>query len=412
MLGFENILSGLKPLSGRLLALAGMLLVALNIRTAVSSLSPIIPFIRDDFNLPTLAVSFLGMFPPLSFALSGLIAPIITRRIGLEAALLTLLATISMGSVVRAISGDWSLLSVGTMLALVGMGMGNVLLPVVVRKYFPDRLGSMTALYLVIVSIGAFTPPLIAVPVAETFGWRVSLGQWAIVAMIAALPWLFELRFNRVEEKVVTEALTIPTNVRHVRIWKSPTAMAMVVIWAVSSLNGYANFAWLPQILLDESGSTPAEAGILLALYAAMGIPAALSMPVLAIRYPNQAPLIYLSGVLFFAGYGGLIFFPGWWSWLWVLLAGLGPILFPLNLALFNIRSKSPETLLRISGFAQGFGYLAAAMGPLVLGILHELTGTWTSSLWFLFLSAVPALFAGSIIAKQRSIDEELQQRS
>ena len=389
-----------------------MLLVALNVRTAVSSLSPIIPFIREDFELSTLAVSFLGMLPPLGFALSGLIAPIITRRIGLEAALLTLLATIALGSVIRAVSGDWSLLSVGTMLALIGMGMGNVLLPVVVRKYFPDRIGSMTGLYLVIVSIGAFSPPLIAVPVAEAASWRVSLGQWAVVALIASIPWLFALRQNKVEEPVVTQALTIPITVRHVKIWKSPTAMAMVVIWAVSSLNGYAIFAWLPQILMDESGSTPAEAGILLALYAAMGIPAALSMPVLAVRYPNQAPLIYLSGILFFVGYGGLIFLPGWWSWAWVLLAGLGPILFPLNLALFNIRTKSQETLLRISGFAQGFGYLAAATGPLVIGVLHELTGNWTSSLWFLFLTAIPAMLAGRVIARQKTIDEELEQRS
>jgi MFS transporter, CP family, cyanate transporter len=402
----------IKPLTGRLLALTGMLLVALNVRTAVSSLSPIIPFIRDDFELSNLAVSFLGMLPPLGFALSGLIAPIITRRIGLEAALLTLLATIALGSVIRAVSGDWSLLSVGTMLALIGMGMGNVLLPVVVRKYFPDRIGSMTGLYLVIVSIGAFSPPLIAVPVAEAASWRVSLGQWAVVALIASMPWLFALRQNKVEEPVVTQALTIPISVRHVKIWKSPTAMAMVVIWAVSSLNGYAIFAWLPQILMDESGSTPAEAGILLALYAAMGIPAALSMPVLAVRYPNQAPLIYLSGILFFVGYGGLIFLPGWWSWAWVLLAGLGPILFPLNLALFNIRTKSQETLLRISGFAQGFGYLAAATGPLVIGVLHELTGNWTSSLWFLFLTAIPAMLAGRVIARQKTIDEELEQRS
>jgi len=401
-----------RPLAGRVLALAGLLLIALNLRTAVSSLSPIIPFIRDDFELSTLSVSFLGMLPPLSFAIGGLVAPAITRRIGLEAALLGLLFTIVVGILIRASSGDWSILSLGTLLALVGMGMGNVLLPVVVRKYFPDRIGAMTALYLVIVSIGAFSPALIAVPVAEAYGWRLSLGQWAVLAAIAALPWLFALRGNRPEEELVTAALAVPINVRHVRIWKSPTAMAMVVIWSVSSLNGYSNFAWLPQILLDDSGSTPAEAGILLALYAAMGIPAALAMPVLAVRYPNQAPLIYLSAIFFFVGYGGLIFLPGWWSWLWVLLAGLGPILFPLNLALFNIRSKSQETLLRISGFAQGFGYLAAALGPLVLGVLHELTGNWTSSLWFLFLSAVPAVIAGSVISKQRSIDEELESRA
>jgi len=399
-------------LAGRFLALTGMLLVALNLRTAVSSLSPIIPFIRDDYQLSTLAVAFLGMLPPLMFALSGLIAPLITRKLGLELALIVLLGIIAIGSVIRALSGDWSILSVGTALSLIGMGMGNVLLPVVVRKYFPDRIGSMTALYLTIVSIGALAPPLLAVPVAEAFGWRASLGQWALVGALAILPWLFTLRANKAEEKVITESLTIPQNIRHIKIWKSPTAMAMVVIWSVSAINGYAVFAWLPQILIDESGSSALEAGILLSLYAGMGLPAALLMPRLAVRYPNQAPLIYLSGLLFFAGYGGLIFLPGPWSWLWVLLAGLGPILFPLNLALFNIRSKSQETLLRISGFAQGFGYLAAAFGPLIVGVLNEISGSWTNSLWFLLLTAIPAMLAGTVIARKRSIDDELEEIS
>ena len=400
----------LKPLKGRFLALAGLLLIAINLRTAVSSLSPILSFVSNDVELDTLTISVLGMMPPLGFALAGLIAPIVTRRIGLEATLLTLLMVIVLGSVIRALSTDWTHLTVGTILALVGMGMGNVLLPVVVRKYFPDRVGPLTAIYLVVVSVGAFSPPLIAVPVAESFGWRLSLGQWAVLAAIAALPWLFTLRSNKADEEVVTKSLTLPVDLRHVRIWRSPTAMAMVVIWSVSSLNGYANFAWLPQILVDESGSTPTEAGILLAVYAAMGIPAAIAMPVLATRIPNQAPLIYISAVFFFSGYAGLIFLPGVWSWLWVLLAGLGPILFPLNLALFNIRSGSQQTLLRISGFAQGFGYLAAAFGPLILGVLHEITGNWSASLWFLFFSAVPAIFAGKVIAKMRTIDQELQQ--
>jgi CP family cyanate transporter-like MFS transporter len=220
------------------------------------------------------------------------------------------------------------------------------------------------------------------------------------------------LRSNKIEEPVVTQTLSIPVSVRHIKIWKSPTAVSMVVIFAVSSLNGYAAFAWLPQILIDESGSTLLEAGILLSVYAGMGMPAALLMPRLAVRFPNQAPLIYLSGALFFTGYAGLIFLPGNLSWIWVVLIGLGPILFPLNLALFNIRSRSQETLLRISGFAQGFGYLAAALGPLVLGVLHELTGNWTSSLWFLFLTAIPAIFAGRVIARKNTIDQELELRS
>lgn len=398
----------IKPLTGRLLALFGLMLVALNLRTAVSALSPIIPFIRESYELSSLWVGFLGMLPPLCFALGGLVAPILTRRVGLEVALILLLLTIIFGHLIRTVSQDVSLLSFGTLLALLGMGIGNVLMPVVVRKYFPDRIASMTALYLTLVSISALSPPLIAVSVAEELGWRFSLGQWALVALLALLPWLFELRRNRVEEEVVTQSLTIPPNVRHIKIWKSPTALAMVVIWSVSSINGYAMFAWLPQILVDYASKTPLEAGVLLSVFAGMGLPTALLMPRLAARYPNQAPLVYIGVGLFFAGYSGLIFFPTFATWLWVVLIGLGPLLFPLNLALFNLRTRSQQTLLRLSGFAQGFGYLVASLGPLVLGILHEWSGNWISSLWFMFLSAIPAIFAGLVISRKRFIDDEL----
>lgn len=397
-----------KALAPRLVALIGLLLIASNLRTAVSSLSPIIPYIREDFSLSNLAVGSLGMLPPLCFAISGLLAPILTRRVGLEVALILLSGAIVIGHLIRAFSIDWSTLALGTLLSLVGMGAGNVLLPVVVRKYFRDRMGAMTALYLTVVSISAMIPPLIAVPVAEVSGWRVSLGQWAILGVIAALPWLFELRKNRVDEKVVTESLAIALDVRHIKIWKSATALAMVTIWSVSSINGYAMFAWLPQIMVDYAGESATGAGVMLSLFAGMGLPAALLMPRLAVRFENQAPLIYLSAVFFFTGYGGLIFAPGPLNWVWVTLIGLGPILFPLNLAMFNIRSGSQETLLRISGFAQGFGYLAASLGPLVLGVLHEISGNWTLALWFMFLTAIPAVLAGRIIARKKTIDEEL----
>jgi MFS transporter, CP family, cyanate transporter len=398
----------LNPKYGKLLALIGLLLVALNLRTAVSSLAPIIPFIRESFELGTIEISILGMMAPIGFALGGLVAPGITRKLGLEKSLVLLLLIMSVGNIQRAFAPDSSILGVGTLLALIAMGIGNVLLPVVVRKYFPKKIGSMTALYLTVVSISALAPPLIAVPAAEALGWRFSLGQWALVSIVAVIPWLFELRRNRVNDQVVTESLSLVGETSKVRIWKSKTALAILTIWVVSALTGYGMFAWLPQILMEQSGSTALEAGILLSLFAAMGLPAALAMPRLAVRFKNQAPLIYLSAGFFFFGYAGLIYLPTTLVWLWVLLVGLGPILFPLNLALMNLRTESQATLLRLSGFAQGFGYFGAAFGPLMLGVLHELTGAWTIPLWFMWLSTIPALFAGRVIAKMRTVDQEL----
>lgn len=372
-------------------------------RTAVASLSPLLQIIGVEIPISSLQIALLGMLAPLSFALSGRLGPLLAGRFGVLEACLLLIGMIAGGHLMRALAPDFSLLAIGTALALLGMGVGNVLMPVLVKRFFPDRIALVSTLYITVVSVSATVPPFIAVPVAEVGGWRVSLGLWLALTLFALIPLIPLLRKERVVTAVQPEAA--PTAVE---IWRSPTALALALNFAVSSIAGYVCFAWLPVILIQHASVGSSEAGALLGLFSLMGLPAALAMPRLADRFKRHDLLVYASLFFFLTGYLGLALAPGISPALWVALIGLGPILFPLGLTLFALRTRSQASLLAISGFAQGFGYLAAAIVTVLVGVAYELTKDWRVPLIALAVGAVPILWSAIVLGKNRIIDEEL----
>jgi CP family cyanate transporter-like MFS transporter len=176
-------------------------------------------------------------------------------------------------------------------------------------------------------------------------------------------------------------------------------------------MNAYAMFAWLPQLLIQSAGVSVAEAGALLSLYATMGIPAALFIPVLAARMKNVALLVYLGVASFVIGYGGLILLPTTGTWFWVAVAGLGPLLFPLALVLINLRTRTHTGSVALSGFIQSVGYVIGAFGPLVVGLLHDATSGWLWPLLFLMATALVAIVAGTVIGRPHQLEDDLARR-
>jgi MFS transporter, CP family, cyanate transporter len=397
--------------AGRTVALLGIVLVAANLRTAVAALSPMIGQISADIPLSALAVGVLGMLPPVCFAAFGIVTPALTRRVGLERMLLLALGAMLIGHLVRGFSPSIGVLIVGSVVVFAGLGAGNVLLPPLVKKYFPDRVGLLTSLYAMVIAVSTLVPPLVAVPVADAAGWRVSLGMWAALASVALVPWIMMIARHR------TAALANP-GIEEAqpailgRVWGSSVAWALAVVFAVSSLNAYAMFAWLPELLTQTAGVSTAQAGALLSLYAAMGIPAALVIPVLTSRLKNVGVLVYVGVFAFVLGDLGMLLVPTLVPWLWVALAGLGPLLFPLSLVLINLRTRTHEGSVALSGFVQGIGYTLGALGPLLVGLLHELTGGWVWPLVFLLSSAFAAAIAGAVVARPHLLEDDLARPS
>ncbi len=393
---------------GRTLALVGIVLLAFSLRSGVASLSPILDHVADDFAVPAWVIGLIGTVPPVCFAVFGILTPQFERRVGLERLVVVALTVAALAMVLRAFAFDSLTLLLGTALLFAAVAVGNVLLPPLVKKYFPDRIGLLTALFTTTMSVATFVPPLVAVPTADAAGWRLSLGMWAVFAAAALVPWIaLTVRARRGEEDDIEAAA--PAVFR--RMWRLPLAWALAVTFAVSSIIAYTSFAWLPTLLVDTAGVTPATAGALLSLFAAMGLPLSLLVPLLVARFRLVRALYVVAIVTGFTAVAGLLFAPEAVPWLWVALLGVPPLLFPLVLVLLGLRTRSPESSVALSGFVQSIGYAIAAMFPLGIGLLHDATGAWVVPLCVIAGVVAAAIPAGVVVARPHTIEDEWERR-
>lgn len=403
---------------GRILVLAGILLVAATLRSAVTVVPPVVSEISNTLPIDSLTIGLLGMLPTLAFAVFGFLTPFVLRWASLEKLTILAMAVAVFGQVARVFAPNTPLFLVFTVVGLAGLGAGNVLLPPLVKHYFPDRVGLVTALYVTMLSLGTAIPAQSAVPVADGFGWQTSLVVWAAANLVAALPWVLTLLGR--SGPLRSDQITGPQPPAHagvppaaaaqgssarqesaapqkISVWRSPMAIGLTVMFGCTSLNTYAMFAWLP-VILSEAGLSRADAGSMLALFAILGLPLSLLVPLLASRMRNQFPIVAVLLVAFVVGYLGLWLSPAQLTWLWVVLAGIGPGTFPLALLLINLRTRGREAAGALSGFTQGVGYAIACIGPVLFGLLHQGTGNWTAGFGFLFatlaLLGVGAFFA------------------
>lgn len=394
---------GLWP--GRAVALTGIVLIALNMRTAVSSISPIAGAIDNDVALSNVALGVLGTLPPAAFALAGIFGPRVSRRLGIERTLLIAIIAMIVGPLIRAAAPTFSVLAIGGTVALAGMGTSNVILPAMVKKYFADRVGLVTSIYATFIALSASLPALLAPRIAEVAGWRVSVATWALVALIALVPWLYLVRRHQPAPIMQAGADEKRSSVRLAR---SPTVWAITVVFAVGTLGFYSMFAVLPVLLVDAAEVSTVRAGELLSLYGFAIIPLSILVPGWAARMHTVTPLVVAGVALSTFGYGGLLLSPAWSPWLWVASAGLGGLLFPLALVLIGLRTHTPEAAVAVSGFVQSVAYFFAGVGPFIVALLQTATGAWDASLIFLLTATLAALPAGLALSRRRFVDDEI----
>lgn len=401
---------------GRALVLAGIVLSAFNLRTAVTSLTPLLDELGRVFGFGATMAGVLGMLPSAAFAAFGVATPALAHRMGLERTALLSMLLAAAGLVLRSLAGGTGLLLAGSIVALAGMGIGNVVLPPLVKRYFPDRVGGLSALYLTVLQMGTILPALVAVPVAAAMGWRLSMGAWSVLAVAAALPWIGVLWVERrrgsdlarCHDAAVAagdEAPELSAPPARGRVWRTSLGWGMTLMFGMTSLATYSMFTWLPKLLV-EAGATPAFGGTMVALYSALGLLSSLGMPALAVRVHNPFPLVLACAGCHLAAFAGLLLAPMAMPLLWVPLLGLGPSTFPLALTLINLRTRTPGGSAALSGFMQGVGYALASLGPLLFGVLHEATGGWAWPFAMLAASVVVMATGGWLACKPRMLED------
>lgn len=398
-------------------------LTALNLRAAVTSVGPVLRELQLDLGISDTLAGVLTTLPLLSFGIIGLLAARIGRRLGTEPALVLAMFAIVAGLAIRAAAPTIGWLLVTTFIALAGIAVANVLVPVAVKAWFPDAVGRATGLYSMAISAGVALPAGITVPVADAFGsWRFGLAVWAIPALLALGPWAVLAVIRRRDARasapvaggpdVVTGAAsasasgaTTSTSTPVVPVHRRVKAWGLTVFFGLQSLEAYTAMGWLPAILQD-AGLSPTRAGVMLAVTMAIGAPISLALPVLAARSPDQRPWVYALAGASVAAYVGLIVAPEAAPLLWAVLLGIGLGAFPLALVLLGLRASTAAGTGALSSLAQGGGYLMAALGPVTVGALHDVTGEWVWPLLALLVLLVPKVIAGSLAASPGYVDD------
>ncbi|WP_420824794.1 CynX/NimT family MFS transporter [Streptomyces coryli] len=391
----------------RRIMVAALLLAAINLRPAISSLGAMMEEVRDGVGMNGTVAGLLTSMPAVCFAIFGSLAPRLARRFGPAKVVCGGMVAITAGLLVRPLLGNTAGFLAASALALAGIAVSNVLLPAIVKRWFPDRVGPMTGLYSMGLALGTSAAAAATVPVAHAFGgsWRIGLGAWALVAAVAVLPWFGVLRGDRKTDGGTRQAAQ--ADAQPVRLTRSPTAWALGVFFGFQATAAYVTLGWLPQIYRD-AGLSAGTAGVLLAVVMGLGVPLAFVLPRVAERLKHQGPIAVVMGLCGLAGYAGLWLWPHGGAWVWALLLAVSNCSFPLVLTLIGMRSRTGAGVVKLSAFAQSTGYVISIPGPLVVGGLYSATGGWGAPLGLMAALMVIQIGVGVVAGRDRVVEDEI----
>jgi len=401
----------------RMVAVA-LLVAAVNLRPAVTSLGPVLQEVRRGLGMSSTVAGLLTSVPMLCFAAFGVTAPRLERRFGPGAVVFAGMCALTAGLLLRPLAGSTPTFLAASALSLAGLAIANVMMPVIVKHYFPDRVGTMTGLYSMGISIGTGTAAAATAPLLNALGgdWRLALGAWALPAALTIPCWIPLIRDraggpSAVHASAANRVVHLVTAVGTVsgpgRINRSRTAWAMAVYFGLQSSEIYCIMGWLPQIFRDAKVSSD-TAGLLLAVSMAVSVPVSLFLPALAGRMKSQGLLAAVLAGFGLIGYAGLWMAPAGLPWVWAFLIGVANCSFPLALTMIGMRARSDHGVVRLSAFAQCTGYLISIPGPVLVGTLYQHSGGWTAPIAFMAALLVPQTLAGILAGRNRQIEDEV----
>lgn len=389
------------------LVVLGIVLASFNLRPAVTGLSPLLDRVADTIPVDPVFLAVIGMTPAAAFALGGIVTPRIIAALGTRGVVVLAMALVVVGSGLRILVPNASVFLLLSAVALIGMGVGNVVVPPLIKERFPQRVAPLTTVYVLSMQVGAFVPAFLAVPLADLVGWRGSLGAWVVTAAAALLLWsaLGLLRGRRgtpgsprpagapahasepspagaepspagpqspagAEAPSAAEApAPLPGRGGYRRLLRTPRAWALLVMTGLTSFNYFVLFTWLP-LLVVRAGRSEEYGGAMLGVLTVLPVILIFVIPPFAARVRTPVVLVWVLCGFLGVGYAGLWLAPAAAPLLWTVLLGAGLTVFHVALTLINLRSAGPAESAALSGFVQGGGYVVASTGPLVFALL------------------------------------------
>jgi CP family cyanate transporter-like MFS transporter len=380
----------------------GILFVAANLRPSLTAVGPVLGFIREDLGLSHSVAGLLSTLPLMAFFVFSPLVPQLSGKFGMERTLFFSLLLLTAGIFIRSCSSIFTLF-LGTFMIGTAIAAGNVLLPGLIKRDFPHQVGLMTGGYSLSMNTFAALGSGLSVPLTHAlgYGWQGSLMFWALLSLVALFIWQPQLRHTTMNH--------LPTykNKEKNRLWRSKLAWKVTIFMGFQSFVFYISINWFPNVFQDRGMSAEAS-GWMVSIMQFVGMPATFIVPILAERLSSQRLLSTIVCLIGIIGYAGLLMEnPDYTIW-WVLLIGISQgATFGLALTFISLRAKTDYTAARLSGMAQSIGYLFAAFGPFLFGLLHDLTGHWFVPLFLLVAATTVQLVSGLGAGRNSYVLEE-----
>ncbi|WP_428235484.1 CynX/NimT family MFS transporter [Gracilimonas sp.] len=382
------------------LLISGIILIALNLRPALASVGPLIAEIRESTGLSNSLLGLLTTLPLIAFGFVSMLTTLFTRRFGIEKTLFGALILLTIGILARLIQSPVALFG-GTLMLGIAIALGNVLLPSLVKRDFPDKSGPLTSLYSSMMGIGASLAAGLSVPISKGMGlgWRYTLALWSLPAFIALLIWIPQLRYNTNSSRLSSFRKALK------KMAGSATAWQVAVFMGLQSLAFYVILAWLPDIL-QSRGLSESYSGWMLSLSQGTGVLGTLLIPYFAGKKSNQQSIVWMLILMEGVCLAALMLTDTFGVAVWVSVLGfaLGGS-FGLALLFIVLRSHDTQEATELSGMAQSAGYILAAIGPILIGALYDLTGNWNVPLGFLLGVLVIKAGFGHFAGKPKKVE-------
>ncbi|MDH2207588.1 MULTISPECIES: CynX/NimT family MFS transporter [Empedobacter] len=386
------------------IGIAVVILVSTNLRAPITAVSPILDEMKSVLKIDNFQASLLTSIPLFVFAFCSILVSKATAKINIRHGLIYSLIILTIGIYVR-IYGNISMLYIGSLLIGLGICIGNVLTPAYIKNTFPTKIGIMTGIFSVSMSLIAALASGLSIAIGNwtNLGWKGSLGVW-IIAAIAAL---IIVCIDSLKNKTATQQKTVQSEDVKFNIFKSKQAWNISIFMGLQSLIYYCLVALLPTLLIDF-GMTKTNAGWVFSVLQLAMLPAMLVSPILASRMKNPKIMIYITSALYFIGIITLLIFKAKFSYLSAILIGIaGGFAFSLSILFFSLKTKTMVGTIKISGMAQSVGYLIAAFGPPIFGKLYDIESTWSYSLYFLMFCMIILTFFGIKASQPKFVEED-----
>ena len=379
----------------------GVVLLAVNLRPAAASIGPVLFDVHDGIPMSTTSTAILTALPLLAFALFSALGPAAARMFGIHRATVLSLLTIAIGLLSRALAEDPRVFLVLSLMALAGSAMATFLLPQVAMLHVPDRAATLAAPYSRMLALGFAVTAALTAPISHSEGgWRTALAFWGVLALVSAIPWLRLMRHDLV---LAPE----PRVIRLVEMIRTPTCWSLAGFFGLQALQMFVLMAWFPS-LWHDNGYTSSQAGLLVALAAAVAIPLTLTISRIASIVAHPRRIVYAVLLAYPVADALLLVSPHTLAIPAAVLMGFGGLSFPIAITLVGRHSRTTDGALALSGASQTIGYLIAMVGPFIVGMMYGRSGDWDGPLTFLLCASLPLLVLAPFALNASKVEDEL----